>query len=198
MPFVLGRPSEATLTRIADDAQRLELSYAEVGVTNRASNQPTDLRVDQWSIDLDDLDDNEDEVGSFDRACSALRHWQAHRGAGARVFPGNPAIEVGTTVVVALSLPGFTAVAPCRIVWVVDEPDAFGFAYGTLVGHPERGEESFVVRREGGRVMFDIIAASRPAALLPRLGGPVARSLQKRVTRRYLAAIQQASLRPAV
>ena len=27
--------------------------------------------------------------------------------------------------------------APCRVVYVVDEPDRRGFAYGTLPGHPE-------------------------------------------------------------
>ena len=36
--------------------------------------------------------------------------------------------------------------APCRVVYVVDEPDRRGFAYGTLPGHAESGEERFVVR----------------------------------------------------
>ena len=35
---------------------------------------------------------------------------------------------------------------PCRVVYVVDEPDRRGFAYGTLPGHPESGEELFLVR----------------------------------------------------
>ena len=38
-------------------------------------------------------------------------------------------------------------VVPCRIVSVFKEVDSFGFAYGTLPGHPERGEESFVLER---------------------------------------------------
>jgi uncharacterized protein (UPF0548 family) len=34
------------------------------------------------------------------------------------------------------------------VVWTVDEPNRIGFGYGTLQGHPESGEESFVVSRE--------------------------------------------------
>jgi uncharacterized protein (UPF0548 family) len=30
---------------------------------------------------------------------------------------------------------------PCRVVYVLDEPERRGFAYGTLPGHPESGEE---------------------------------------------------------
>lgn len=108
-------------------------------------------------------------------------------------MPTDPPIVVGQTVVVALDLPGFSAVAPCRIVWVDDEPDRFGFAYGTLRGHPECGEESFVVHRSHAAVRFEIVAASRPAGLLPRIGAPVARLIQQRVTRGYLASLARAS-----
>ncbi|SIP67631.1 hypothetical protein BN9982_740001 [Mycobacterium tuberculosis] len=31
--------------------------------------------------------------------------------------------------------------APCRVVYVIDEPDVRGFGYGTLPGHPVSGEE---------------------------------------------------------
>ncbi len=36
---------------------------------------------------------------------------------------------------------------PIEVVSVVDEPDRQGFAYGTLTGHPLRGEEAFIVER---------------------------------------------------
>ena len=82
-------------------------------------------------------------------------------------------------------------VAACRIVWVVDEDDRFGFGYGTLPAHPECGEEAFVVRRdEAEQVHFDIRAFSRPRHLLARAGAPFARVIQERITRRYLAAMQ--------
>lgn len=149
---MFGRPSDATLARLAEAAATAPLTYADVGITRRPTS-PTDLRIDHWSIDLGD------DPGRFERACQALREWRAHRGAGARIVPEDAPLEVGRTVLVALGLPGFTAVAPCRIVWVVDEPDRFGFGYGTLPGHPERGEESFVIERTGNGVRFGIVAA---------------------------------------
>ena len=121
-----------------------------------------------------------------------LRQWGAHTGAGARVAPRHASLEVGQTVVVALALPGITAVAPCRIVWADDEADRFGFAYGTLDGHPERGKESFLITRGEAGVRFEIVAYSRPAAALARLAGPIARRIQTSVTHRYLHALGDA------
>ena len=85
-----------------------------------------------------------------------------------------------------------TTVAPCRVVYIVDEPDRFGFAYGTLPGHPEQGEEAFVVAKaDDGAVRFTITAFSRPKEALARLGGPVTRFVQKRATKAYLDAMAQ-------
>jgi uncharacterized protein (UPF0548 family) len=186
VPIVLGRPSDATLTRVAADAKLLDLSYREVGMTRRPSNPTDRYRWDGWSIDLGD------DTQTFDRACEALRCWHAHRGAGARVVPADTPLTVGSTVVVALGFRAFTAIAPCRIVWTVDDEDNFGFGYGTLEGHPERGEESFVIHRQRGHVTFAITAASCPAGLIPRAGSPVTRMIQKRVTNHYLHALKRA------
>ncbi len=80
-------------------------------------------------------------------------------------------------------------VAPCRVVQVVDEPGRRGFAYGTLPGHPEQGEESFVVSREAdGTVTFTVTAFSRPGNLLTRVGGSFARRTQDLFIGRYLRA----------
>ncbi|MFE1950591.1 DUF1990 family protein [Streptomyces sp. NPDC059524] len=79
---------------------------------------------------------------------------------------------------------------PCRVVRVVREPDRIGFAYGTLAGHPECGEEAFLVTREpDGSVWFRIRAFSRPGRWYTRLAGPLARVVQLAVTRRYLRAL---------
>jgi uncharacterized protein (UPF0548 family) len=77
----------------------------------------------------------------------------------------------------------------CRVVATVEEPDEFGFAYGTLPMHPERGEESFIVRRLPGGVLFTIRAASQPAHPLARLAPPVANLLRGRAVGRYLEAM---------
>jgi len=83
----------------------------------------------------------------------------------------------------------------CRIVYVIDDTgptDIFGFAYGTLPGHVERGEERFSVQWNyaDDSVWYDILAFSRPNHWLARLGYPYVRRLQKRFAR----ASQQAML----
>jgi uncharacterized protein (UPF0548 family) len=81
-------------------------------------------------------------------------------------------------------------VAAGRVAYLIDEPDRSGFGYGTLPGHPERGEEAFAVARQGERMMFEITAFSRPRHPLARIGAPVTRMMQLRVTRRYIAAMR--------
>jgi uncharacterized protein (UPF0548 family) len=77
--------------------------------------------------------------------------------------------------------------APCRIVEVIDEPARRGFVYCTLPGHPESGQESFIIeRRDDGTTWFTIEAFSRPATRLARLGGPVTHRIQLALTNRYL------------
>jgi uncharacterized protein (UPF0548 family) len=108
-----------------------------------------------------------------------------------RSHPPRPGIVTGATVLAVFRVLLVFAVVPCRIVYVTEEDRRFGFAYGTLPGHPERGEEAFHVRlAEDGVVTFEIVAFSRPASLLARLGHPVNRLIQGRVTRRYLDGVR--------
>ena len=61
----------------------------------------------------------------------------------------------------------------------------FGFGYGTLPGHAERGEERFSVEwyREDGCVYYDVFAFSCPKHPLAWFGYPFARALQRRFAR---------------
>ena len=86
------------------------------------------------------------------------------------------------------------AVAPCRVIYVAEEPNHFSFAYGTLPGHPEQGEVAFSIQLDAAEdVTFKITSFSRTVDPLARLGTPFARRLQKRVTRGYLSALQDAT-----
>ena len=140
---------------------------------------PAGFRHERHEVVLPDRDD------AFDRGAEGLRQWAPHLAAGLAVEPRDRPAD-GATVAVAAPLGPLTAVAVCRIVAVVDEPDRYGFAYGTLPGHPERGEEAFIVERANGRTTFGITAFSRPAELLARLGGPITRRIQRSTTNRYL------------
>lgn len=81
---------------------------------------------------------------------------------------------------------------PCRVVYVVDEPGLRGFAYGTLPGHPESGEERFLLRQTGdGSIDLTITAFSQPATALAKLGGPLTKGVQVVMTKRYLGALDR-------
>ena len=78
----------------------------------------------------------------FDEAAAAVMRWGMLRGAGLRVDATTEVAAVGSEVIVGLG----PVRAPCRVVYVIDEPNRRGFAYGTLPGHAETGEELFAVR----------------------------------------------------
>jgi uncharacterized protein (UPF0548 family) len=134
----------------------------------------------------------------FTRACGGLRSWRAHQLRGVRVFPADTPPEVGGTVVVTFGARIGAIAAPCRIVEVVEEPQRYGFAYGTLPGHPEQGEELFIVSiAEDDTVRFDIRAFSRPGDAFTRLAGPLGRGVQSLATKGYLRAISRFVAQPA-
>ena len=131
MRFRLTSAAANTLAAIHAQAVARPFTYPEVGATFTAV-KPGRYFHDSRSTDLG----TGDEV--FAAAQRALRHWSAHRGTGATITPDDASIESEQTVTVHIPVLGGHVIASCRIVAVVDEPDAFGFAYGTLTDHPER------------------------------------------------------------
>lgn len=130
----------------------------------------------------------------FERAASALRSWVVHRRAGLQLSATHTPLQEGTEVRLHLGRRPFQLTVPCRVLWVIDEPDRAGFAYGTLPGHPESGIEQFTVTRTAtGLVRFHLDVVSRPAAWYARLGAPVFRLVQELITRRYLRALRNSS-----
>jgi uncharacterized protein (UPF0548 family) len=183
----LRRPSDETLQRILEDQQGQPFPYPAVGAT-AGGDLPAGFHHDRMGTDL-----GPDDGDRFERARQALREWVPQRGAGIYVYPGHPVAADGAFVL-ALPLPGAGwALAPGRVAYLLDEPERTGFAYGTLTGHPERGEEAFLVHRSEGRLRFEVIAFSRPHDLLARLGGPVSRAVQLRTIGRYLSAMEAAT-----
>lgn len=129
---------------------------------------------------------------TFRHAVRGLQTWKAHRVPGVRVFPADLEIRTGATVVVTLGTSLVALAAPCRIVSVIDEHARWGFAYGSLPGHPEQGEEAFVVSLSPDEgVHFEIVAFSRPGGSIVRLLGPIVRSIQRSGTNGYLRSLQR-------
>ena len=104
---------------------------------------------------------------------------------------GTPFVQPGDSAVLTIPVIGPIGVkAPVRVVYVVDEPNRKGFAYGTMAGHPEDGEESFVVdQRDDGSVWLTIRAFSRPATWYWWVTYPALRIAQEYYTRRYLRSL---------
>lgn len=127
---------------------------------------------------------------AFERAADALMTGEVQRRAGARIALTPSPAEIGSEVRMRLRVGPLAFRAPARVVWAERTSERCGFAYGTLPGHPERGEERFELElRPAGAVVFRITAFSRPGRWFTRLGAPLARLVQTRMTRRYLAAL---------
>ena len=123
----------------------------------------------------------------FEQAAEAVMRYGMLRGAGVRVTATTEVAQVGTDVLGRLG----PFAAPCRVIYVIDEPHRRGFAYGSLPGHAVSGEEMFGVRYDPAddAVYSEVVAFSRPATWWSRLGSPVLSLAQRIVTTRYLNAV---------
>lgn len=180
MPRAVEQMSTTEVARLVAEP----FTYSPVAAT-RTSTYPAGFHHLEHSTDLGvDLGTGD---GRFERARQALMTWQMHLGAGLTVTSSDPWAAEGVVVRCGLG----PLRIPCRVVWVRDEPDTCGFAYGTLPGHPESGEEAFLVVRDEGTVRLQISAYSRPGKLTTRLAGPLGRRFQELMTRRYADVLRR-------
>lgn len=133
----------------------------------------------------------------FHAAKTALQHWEQFRLGWVEPWPSQTLIQPGEVVAIMAWTYGLWTLNCCRIVYVVDEAGPikrFGFAYGTLPGHVESGEELFQIEwdQNTNSVWYDIFAFSRPNHFLSSLGYPLVRHTQKRFGRDSAAAMFRA------
>ncbi|MQY18513.1 DUF1990 family protein [Nocardia macrotermitis] len=130
----------------------------------------------------------------FESAAEQVLTYRMQRGAGIFGSASTPSATPGTALTVRLGIGPLAITAPCRVVYVLNEPDRRGFAYGTLPGHPEIGEELFAVDYDptDDSVHGLVAAFSRPGTWYTRLGGPVTRRLQHYMAGKYVDAIRPA------
>ena len=179
----LREPTAARLAAVLAEQAAQPLSYVAVGATR--SEPPEGYRHHRRSVELGR------GPATFDRAAEGLRRWQAHRGSGAKVHPPDAALVEGQTVVMAVPVAFVWTTVACRIVYVVDEPTQFGFAYGTLAEHVLEGEESFLVEQDDtGRVRFAVSAFLRPRLRVLAAAGPVVHGVDWYLVGRYLRALR--------
>ncbi|WP_228980756.1 DUF1990 family protein [Streptomyces sp. DH12] len=156
----------------------LRLTYPEVGATRSAA-----LPAGYHHLS------HREPIGrgrdAFEAAGAAVTTWRMHRASGARVHAEAVRAAPGVRLRVAVGVGRLAYAVPCEVVWTVHEERRAGFAYGTLDGHPECGEESFVVElRPDGTVWFTVTAFSRPARWYTSLAGPIVPVAQRWYARR--------------
>lgn len=103
---------------------------------------------------------------------------------------GTAFLRPGDTANLVIPFGPFHVGSPVRVVYVIDQPDQKGFAYGTLGGHPVSGEEAWVLDRgEDGSVWLTIRAFSKPSSAFWAFASPMLRIAQSRYTARYERAL---------
>jgi uncharacterized protein (UPF0548 family) len=183
------KPRPSDIRDFLEQQRRLGFSYDAVGAT--AGEPPSGFTLDHTRV----------EIGYgeqlFSAARAALTHWRQFELGWIEAWPTDTPLQAGETVAVIARIAGLWWLNAARIVYVLNEhapSRRFGFAYGTLPGHAECGEERFQVEIDASeRVWYDIVAFSRPRHLLARMAYPYTRRMQKRFARDSAAMMQAAT-----
>ncbi len=183
MLLSIQKPDADRLQTFLEEHGDAPFSYPEVGQSLDGS--PAGYDVDFHEIRLGEGR----EV--FEKAAAALKNWQQFPAGWCFIGPGEPPVKVGQVVAMSARVLGVWFSNLAKIVYLVEEENRSGFAYGTLDAHVERGEEVFLVEQRGdGSVWYVIRAFSRPRFWAARLNYPFARDLQKN----FVADTQRAML----
>ena len=176
-PDVQARAMRAELVRRLASA---DLTYHNVGATRGTLLPDTITKAPPECSGK--------KAETFAAATAELFSWQAHLRAGP-VTTSTATAEPGTVGPARRRRASADARAR-RVIYTITEPELMGFAYGTLPGHPESGEEAFTIsHQDDGLVIFAISAFSRPATNVARAAGPLGLMIQRHLTQRYLRAL---------
>jgi len=186
----LRKPSAKSLLGFLKTQAKLPFTYSAVGAT--AEMPPAGYFVDHIRIKLGEGE------SEFLSAKTALQRWEQFQLGWVEAWPSDTPIRPGEVVAIIGRSIGLWWLNCCRIVYVIDDTgpiSRFGFAYGTLPGHVQSGEERFLVEwdRAENSVWYDILAFSQPRHFLAKVGYRIVRRTQKRFGRESAAAMLSAS-----
>ncbi|KRC62479.1 hypothetical protein ASE14_01170 [Agromyces sp. Root81] len=103
---------------------------------------------------------------------------------------GTPYIAAGMTATLERKRRFGVETTPVLVVYVIDEPDRIGFAYGTTADGPESGEESFILERRDGDTVWLTIRSL--LATSSAVGAPMQRKRRRELTKLELRALHPA------
>jgi uncharacterized protein (UPF0548 family) len=167
-----------------------DLSYPEVGATAAGGKLPAGYRHLEYRSRLGFGRD------VFTEAGESVLTWRMHRAVGVDITANSDRATPGVLVRVLLGRGMIGIAGTCKVVWTVSEPTRVGFAYGSLPGHPECGEEAFLVElAPDGQVWFTVTAFSRPDLWYTRAAGPVVPVFQNLYARRCARVLRRLATR---
>jgi uncharacterized protein (UPF0548 family) len=182
--FALRLPTSPESTKFLEQQRNLPFTYAPLDASR------TGMPVNGFDNDYQRV-----IVGKGSAAWAAaqekMRNWEMFPSDWTIILPVRAPIQEEQTVAMYARAFGAWWRNSCRVVYTIDEPERFGFAYGTLPGHMECGEELFLLEKDAdGTVWYTIRAFSKPRHWLARLGYPAMRYFQARFRRDSAKAMQ--------
>jgi uncharacterized protein (UPF0548 family) len=188
--ILLREPTEAQIRNFLEEQRPLPFSYPEVGASREGAppGYPVNHHRGRLGAGLE----------TFVRAVEALRCWEMYRLGWTRLCWPDAPIAEGTVVGVLGRHFGVWSLNACRIAYTIEEDGPrlrrYGFAFGTLPGHVERGEERFMVEWHAtdDSVCYEVFAFARPAHPLAKVGSPIVRLVQRRFAADSLRAMAAA------
>jgi uncharacterized protein (UPF0548 family) len=187
--FTVIEPSERHIKEFLAEQKDLPFSYKEVGASK--SVVPQNYPINHHRIRVGS------GVADYARAKNALQSWTMYKLDWTRIYPPDAPIAIGETVVVIVNHHFCWSMNSCRIVYVLEENEAterFGFAFGTLPGHSETGEERFTVEwnRDDDSVWYELLAFALPHHILAKIAAPFVHFVQRKFALDSQKAMQKA------
>jgi uncharacterized protein (UPF0548 family) len=183
----IQKPSIKELTEFLEVQAKQDFIYQPVGAS--AETFPKGYKHDR----------NFAELGTgeavYRAAVAGLMEWKMFP-TWAEVYPESDVPEKGMNLGLCFHLAGIYWKSAGRIVYEVSESGGAvkaraGFAYGTLPGHVEMGEERFTIAwLPDDRVVYELQAFSKPRYWMARLAFPLARIWQRKFVRESQQALK--------
>jgi uncharacterized protein (UPF0548 family) len=190
--MLLRKPSDAEVREFLAAQSELPFSYREVGATRNSSTPPAGYPINHYRGTLGRGQE------TFKRARAAICAWKMYHLSWTKLCWPETEIKEGAVVAVLANHFGLWSLNACRIIYTLEEdgsPSArYGFAFGTLPGHVEEGEERFTVEwdEKSNEVAYELFAFARPKPLIAKIGSPLVRSVQRRFALDSFAAMKRA------
>jgi len=183
MKVSLSFPTSKTISTFLQKQAKAKFTYHELEGSKRSEVAGCDNDYSHRIIGAGEAD--------WEVAKEALRNWEQFPAPWTKILRERTPLKKGETVAVLFRILGIWWINSARIVYDFDEPNRFGFAYGTLLGHLESGEECFWLERDvDGTVSYHIRAFSNPYYWFVKLAYPMARYYQRQFVLQSMAHME--------